>query len=332
VDVKAVKWGVLGVSGHFLKRVLLPLQKSELVELYALASRSAEKAREAALRVGIPVWYGSYQELLADKEVEAVYIPLPNHLHAAYIRLSAEAGKQILCEKPLALSAAEAAESIACAATHGVRLMEGFMYRFHPQWQRARELVACGEIGSLQFVHTVFGYNLTDPRNIRSRLETGGGALRDIGCYAVSAARYLSGKEPERVISLHRRDPAQGTDTLSSGMLDFGAFRCLFTVSTGSFPAQRVDVHGSGGSLTVQLPFNTYPDVPAVLTVRTSVGVRDVRTEPVDQYALQFEAFSRALREDAAPPLPPEDARRNQVVLDALFRSEETGNWERPEG
>ena len=328
VRMKPVKWGVLGVSNHFVKRVLLPLQKSSLVKLYALASRSGEKAEAAALRYDIPVSYGSYEELLADPQVEAVYIPLPNHLHADYIRLAVGAGKPVLCEKPLALSAAEAAESIAFASSRGVRLMEGFMYRFHPQWQRARELVRTGEIGTLQFIHTLFSYNLTDPKNIRSRMETGGGALRDIGCYAVSAARFLSEKEPQRVVSLNVRDPNQGTDMLSSGILDFGSLRSLFTTSTRSFPAQRVDVHGSGGSLTVHLPFNTYPDVPATLTVRTSVGVRDILCGPADQYALQFEAFSRALREDAPVPTPPEDARLNQAVLDALFRSEETGGWE----
>jgi predicted dehydrogenase len=326
--MKPVKWGVLGVSNHFVKRVLLPLEASPLVDLYALASRGAERAEVAARRYGIKAAYGSYKELLADPEVEAVYIPLPNHLHGEYIRLAAEAGKHILCEKPLALNAGEAAESIACAEAGGVRLMEAFMYRFHPQWVRAYELVRCGEIGALQFIHTSFSYHLTDPENIRARLETGGGALRDIGCYAVSAARYLSEKEPLRVVSLNVRDAKGGTDILSSGMLDFGSCRSLFTTATRSFPAQRVDIHGSGGSMTVQLPFNTYPDVPAVLTVRTSVGVRDILCGPADQYALQFEAFSRALREGAPVPTPPQDAVRNQAVLDALFRSEETGGWE----
>jgi predicted dehydrogenase len=326
--MKPVVWGVLGLSNHFVKRVLLPMQKSRSVEVYALASRSADRAREAAERFGIPAWYGSYEELLADRRVEAVYIPLPNHLHGEYIRLTAEAGKQILCEKPMALSAAEAAESIASAEAAGVRLMEAFMYRFHPQWVRARELLRTGEIGKLQLIHAVFTYNLTDPANIRSRLETGGGALRDIGCYAVSAARWLGEAEPSRVLSLNRRDDEQGTDILSSGILDFGEYRSLFTAGTRSFPAQRVDVYASGGGMTLHLPFNTYPDVPAVLTVRTSVGTRDISCGPADQYALQFEAFSRAMRDDAPVPTPPEDAVRNQAVLDALFRSEETKSWE----
>ena len=328
--MEPVRWGVLGVATHFVLRVLLPLLKSEQVEVTAIASRSADRAREAAGRWGIPRWYGSYEELLADREIEAVFIPLPNHLHAEWIRKCADAGKHVLCEKPLALNAKEAAAAVTYAEKAGVLLMEAFMYRFHPQWRRARELVRVGEIGTVRAVHTYLCYDLQDPGNIRNKLEMGGGALMDIGCYAVSTPRFLFGREPERVFGVVERDPGFKTDIFSSAILDFGSGRALFSVGTQAFSYQRVDVHGTGGHLSVHVPFNMYPDVPPRLTVITSVGEREVDLPAADQYGLEFEAFSRALRQGQAVPTPPQDAVDNQKVLDALFRSAESGRWEKP--
>lgn len=327
--MEPVAWGILGVSGHFLLRVATPIKKSKLVSLRAIGSRSAEKARAAAEAHGIAAWYGSYEEVLQDEAVEAVFIPLPNHMHTEWIRKAADAGKHILCEKPLALDAADAADAIQYAKSKGVLVMEAFMYRFHPQWVRVAEIVRCGEIGKVHAVHSFFSYMNKDPQNIRNQLEAGGGALLDIGCYTVSVPRLVMGREPVRVVSLVARDPGFGTDILSSGILDFGDnSRALFTVGTQTFPHQRVDVYGSNGTITVYVPFNMYPDVPAKVTVRTGVGTRDILLGPEDQYGLMFDAFSRAIREGKPEPTDPADAINNQKVLDALFRSEKSGTWE----
>ena len=325
--MKPVLWGVLGVSKHFITRVLLPMQKSDIVDLHAVASRSEDKAREAASRYGIPKYYGSYDALLADESVEAVFIPLPNHLHLEWIRKAADAGKHILCEKPLTLNVRETREAIDYAASKDFLLMEAFMYRFHPQWLHARDLVHTGTIGRVTAVHTFFAYNNSDPSNIRNILETGGGALYDIGCYAVSVARFMFGAEPKRVMSLIDRDSDFGTDVLSSAVLDFGMGRSVFTVGTKTFGRQTVDVFGTGGSIHIHLPFNTYPDVPAKITVVTGLGSRDVVFDPVDQYGLEMEEFSRAVRDGGPVPTPPDDALRNIAAIDAIFRSEKTGEW-----
>jgi predicted dehydrogenase len=326
--MKAVHWGVLGAANIFMKKVLPPLLKSDSVDLAAIASRSADKARSAAQTFGIAKAYGSYADLLGDKDIEAVYIPLPNHLHAEWIRKAADAGKHILCEKPLALNAEEAAACVEYASKRGVRLMEAFMYRFHPQWRRAEELVRVGEIGEIQAVNTSFAYDNKDPDNIRNKLSMGGGALMDIGCYAVSAARFIFGREPERVVAFFTRDAGFKTDILSSGILDFGGPRSVFTVATQSFPAQRVDIFGGSGRIHIGVPFNMFPDVPPLLTVVTSIGERRPVLPAADQYGLEFEAFSTALRRDLPVPTPAEDAVSNQKVLDALFRSESSGGWE----
>jgi predicted dehydrogenase len=296
--------------------------------MHAIASRSKDRARKAAQQLNIPVWYGSYEELLQDKEIEAVFIPLPNHMHTEWVKKAADAGKHILCEKPLALNADDARDAIEYARKKKVMVMEAFMYRFHSQWKRVKELVSVGEIGELHAIHSFFSYNLTDPENIRNNPETGGGGLRDIGCYCISSARTITGREPERVISLIHRDETFETDTLTSGLLDFGGVRALFTVGTRSFPYQRVDIHGSNGVISIHVPFNMYPDVPAEVTVTTGIGTRELLLGPEDQYGLQFEAFSSALRAGEPEPTPPEDAVNNQKVIDALFRSQQTNEWE----
>jgi len=326
--MKTVRWGVLGVSSHFLKRVITPLLKSPLVEIYGLASRSGQKAEQAARRFGLPAWYPSYEALLEEPAIEAVYIPLPNHLHLEWIRKAARKGKHILCEKPLALNAGEATEAVEEARGRGVLLMEAFMYRLHPTWRRAWELVREGEIGRVQAVHTFYAYTNTDPANIRNRPEAGGGGLMDIGCYAVSSARFIFGCEPRRALSLIRRDAAFGIDSLSSGILDFGEGRALFTVGTQTFPRQEVSIYGSAGRIVFRLPFNIYPDVPVGLRVVTSVGSRELRLGPADQYGLEFEEFSKAVRGGGPAPTPAEDAVANMKVIDALFGSEKSGGWE----
>ncbi|HYW81852.1 MAG TPA: Gfo/Idh/MocA family oxidoreductase [Spirochaetia bacterium] len=326
--MKPVVWGILSVSTHYKLRIHTNLVKSPLVDMRGIASRSRDRAAEAARDLGLQKAYGSYEELLADKEIEAVYIPLPNHMHAEWVKKAADAGKHVLCEKPFAMDAQEAEQAVRHAERKGVLVMEAFMYRFHPQWKRAREIVRSGEIGDVRSVNTIFSYMLTDPTNIRNVLSSGGGAIPDIGCYAVSSARFLVGREPTRVVSLVHRDPKLKTDILTSGILDFGVARSIFTVGTQSYPWQRVEVLGSGGELSVQIPFNPFPDVPMQVVVTTGVGTRTYLSPTADQYVEMFEPFSRAVREGGPVPTPPQDAIDNMKVLDALFRSEKSGGWE----
>ena len=324
--MEPVRWGVMGVADHFRRRVWLPAARSPLVELRAIASRDPARATAAARELGIPVACGSYEELLADRRIEAVYIPLPNHLHLEWIRRAADAGKHVLCEKPLAMDAAQAEEAVEHARRKKVLLMEAFMYRFHPQWQRVRELIRSGEIGRVQAVHTFFSYHLTDPDNIRNRPEAGGGGLMDIGCYAVSASRFLLEAEPLRALSLSAHDPSFGTDILTSGLLDFGDARGVFTVGTQTFPFQVVIAAGSRGRITVQLPFNTHPDVPARVTVAAGLGERELSFPPVDQYGLELEAFSRAVRGEASAARP----RRPPPISAAPGGAAARGSWPPP--
>ena len=319
--------GVLGVSGHFILRVLNPLLKSKKVQVYAIASRNLQKAKDTAEKWGFPVYYGSYEELLADEKVDGVYIPLPNHIHAEWIKKSADAGKHIICEKPLTLNAKEAEEVVEYANSKGVKLMEAFMYRFHPKWKAVKELVEHGEIGNILSIHTVFSYSNNDPENIRNIKDYGGGALMDIGCYAISTARYITGMEPKRVVGLSCYDPVFKTDILSSGILDFGITRCMFTSGTQMFPQQEVTIFGSAGVITVTIPFNDFPDIKAKIIVQTGLKTREVEFDPVNQYQLEFESFADAVREGKEVPVPPQDAINNMKVIDALKESADEGTW-----
>src|SRR5581483_7542388 len=253
--MKKVVWGVLGTARIGLQRVLPGMRKSPLIELRAIASRSADAARKAAHDLGIPKAYGSYEALLADPEIEAIYNPLPNHLHVPLTLEAARAGKHVLCEKPIALNAAEA-ERLRAAAGKAL-IMEAFMVRFHPQWLRARELVREGAIGALRAVQMFFSYHNTDPDNIRNRPDIGGGALYDIGCYPITAGRFFFEAETRRGIALVDRDPAFRTDRLTSALVDFGGGRHLdFTVSTQCAPYQRIQLCGSKGRIEIHVPVN----------------------------------------------------------------------------
>ena len=330
--MKRVIWGVLSTAKIGLKRVLPGMLKSDRLEIRALASRSLAAARAAAGTLGIPQAYGSYEELLADPEIEAVYNPLPNHLHVPLTVKAAEAGKHVLCEKPIALTAAEA-ERLRAAADK-VLIMEAFMVRFHPQWQRARELVRQGQVGTLRVVQMLFSYFNNDPGNIRNMAAIGGGGLYDIGCYAIVAGRFFFEAEPRRAIALVDRDPAFGTDRLTSALLDFGSGRHLdFTVSTQCVPFQRTQLCGSTGRIELQIPVNAPQGAKTLLFVDdgSSLDGSSVRTETLpesDQYQLQAEAFSRAIRGEIPLPYGVEDAVWNMRAIDALFRSEKSGRWE----
>jgi predicted dehydrogenase len=330
-----IRFGVLGVSGHFIRRVAPPCRASEVLEFSAIASRDRARAVEVAGRLGIPLAFGDYESLVRSKDVDVVFIPLPNNLHLEWIKRAADAGKPVLCEKPLALDAAEAEEASAHAKNKGALLMEAFMYKFHPQWVHARELVRAGEIGEVHSIHIHFTYSNADPNNIRNIKAAGGGGLLDIGCYAVSAARFLLDREPGRVAARITYDPVFKTDTLASALLEFPAaagapaIAASFTVGTKTNPFQRVSVLGSAGSLEVLVPFNAPGDVPAEVVITTGVGTRVYRTPAVDQYLLLFEAFAEAARDGKPAPVDPADAVANLRVLDAIVRAGESGGWEK---
>jgi predicted dehydrogenase len=298
----------------------------------AIASRDLERAESAARKLGIPKAHGSYEELFADAEVEAVYNPLPNHLHVPVSIQAIEAGKHVLCEKPLAMTAGEVAPLIAARDRAGVIVAEAFMLRHHPQWIRARALIGEGAIGELRAVQGTFSYFNADADNIRNRTETGGGALYDIGVYPIVAARYLFGAEPRRVLGLIERDSTFGTDRLTTAVLDFEAGQASFVCSTQMAPYQRIQVLGTRGRIEIEIPFNAPPDRPCRLFVDDGAALdgSSARTEtfdPCDQYRLQGEAFARCVRDGQAVEFPLEDSVNNMNVVDALFESAAGSRW-----
>jgi predicted dehydrogenase len=329
--MKKVVWGVLSTAKIGWEKVIPAMLKSEHCEVRAIGSRSLDKGRALADRLGIPKAYGSYEALLADPEIEAIYNPLPNHEHVPMTLAAARAGKHVLCEKPVALNAKEAEQLRAVAGK--VHIMEAFMVRFHPQWLSVRERVRSGEVGELRSIHTYFSYFNRDPGNVRNQADIGGGALYDIGCYPIVTGRFLFGAEPQRVIALVDRDPDFKTDRMVSALVDFGEGRRLdFTVSTQSVPYQRVQVCGTKKRIEIEIPFNAplggstkvYTDDGA----RLDGGSTSAEVIPAcDMYTLEVDAFSRAVRGDIALPYGVEDAILNMRVIDAMFASEKSGAW-----
>jgi predicted dehydrogenase len=330
-----VRWGVLGAAKIAVEKVIPAMQRGEWSEVSALASRDAGKSARVAGELGITKAYGSYEELLADPEIEAVYNPLPNHLHVPWTLKAAEAGKHVLCEKPIAMSAAEARLLLDARDRTGVRIQEAFMVHTHPQWVAARELVGSGRIGELRSVECFFSYFNRDPANIRNIPEAGGGALMDIGCYPIHVSRFIFGTEPRRVLGLVERDPSMGTDRLTSAILEFETGRATFTCSTQLVAHQRVELTGTRGRIEVEVPFNAPPDRPVRILLDDGSAPGGANAEaiefgPCDQYTIQGDLFSRAVRVGGAQPIPLEDAVGNMAVIDALFRSAESGRWEAP--
>jgi predicted dehydrogenase len=320
-----VRWGVLGCADIAIKKVIPAMQGSQMSRVEAVASRSEDKARSTADGLGIPRWHGSYQALLDDPEIEAVYIPLPNHLHAEWTMAAAEAGKHVLCEKPLATTSAQAREMIDACRRAGVKLMEAFMYRLHPLWVEARRLVGEGAIGDLLAIQSFFSYYNVDPDNIRNIVDAGGGALFDVGCYPVNVSRMMFESEPTTVKSAIRRDERFGTDVVTSVLLDFDGRHATFTCSTQLEDDQRVHLMGTKGRLLIEIPYNIPPDRPTWILqysggeppVAPGVVVHEVAT--ADQYAVQADAFSKAVRDDTPVPTDPEDAVANLIVLERIF-------------
>ncbi|HET6181344.1 MAG TPA: Gfo/Idh/MocA family oxidoreductase [Candidatus Sulfotelmatobacter sp.] len=330
-----VRWGILSTANIGVKKVIPGMQKGMWSEVVAIASRDRGKAEEAARSLSIPRAYGSYEELLADPQIEAIYNPLPNQLHVPWSIKAAEAGKHVLCEKPLSLTVAEARKLLAVRDRAGVKMGEAFMVRVHPQWQRARDLVASGRIGQLRSAVGFFSYFNNDPSNIRNIPEYGGGALMDIGCYPINTSRFMFGEEPTRVFGLVERDPKLKTDRLSSAILDFPSGQSIFTCSTQLVPYQRSHFLGTRGRIEIEIPFNAPKDRPCRVLVDDGSdlfgsGMATEEFSTCDQYTLQGDMFSRAIRGDADVPVSLEDAIKNMAVIEAIFRSFDSGKWEAP--
>jgi predicted dehydrogenase len=329
---RKVHWGILSTAAIGLNKVIPAMQRGDWSEVTAIASRDINTAKQAAGQLGIAKAYGSYEELLADGAVEAVYNPLPNHLHVPWTIKAAEAGKHVLCEKPIGLNFEEARQLLPVRDRTGVKIQEAFMVRTHPQWIGTLELIKAGRIGDLRAIIGSFSYFNRDPDNIRNKPEIGGGALMDIGCYPITMSRFIFEAEPRRVLAAIERDPDLGTDRLTSALLDFPSGHASFTCSTQMVPYQRMQICGTRGRIDVEIPFNAPPDQPTRIFVHDGsdlAGKNPLVIEfPVcDQYTIQGDLFSRAILENSAQAIPLEDAVQNMAVIDALFRSESGAEW-----
>lgn len=331
--MKPVKVGVVSTAKIGLERVIPAMLKGDNVVLSAIASRDLDRARNAADRFGIAKAYGSYEELLADPEIEAIYNPLPNHLHVPVSIQAAEAGKHVLCEKPIALDADEARQLIEARDRTGVVIAEAFMVRHHPQWQKVRALIRAGRIGELRAVQAVFSYMNRDPNNVRNQAGIGGGGIYDIGCYPVVTARFLFQVEPVRALALIERDPAFKTDRLASAILHFPDGQAQFICSTQLVAQQSLQVLGSEGRILMDIPFTPLEHETSRVLLdngsrRGFEASEEFTFEGVNQYTLQGDHFARVIRGEATLDFPLEDAVRNMAVIDALYRSGESGGFE----
>jgi predicted dehydrogenase len=329
---KKIRWGVLSTAKIGAKKVIPGMQAGQLSEVTAIASRDRAKAKEAAAELGIPKAYGSYEELLADPEIDAIYNPLPNQLHVPWTAKAAEAGKHVLCEKPLSLTVAEAETLLDVRTRTGVKIGEAFMIRSFAQWLRVQELIGTGKIGELRAVTAFFSYYNVDPKNIRNQVDAGGGALYDIGCYCIQAARVGFGALPKRVVSVIENDPSFGTDRLTSALLDFPGGHAIFTCSTQLIPYQRVHFVGTKGRIEMEIPFNAPKDRPTRIFIDgtgdlSGSGIVTEEFPTADQYTVQGDAFSRAILEVTEVPVPLEDAIANMKVIEGIFKSAKSGGW-----
>lgn len=330
-----VKWGVLGVANIAVKKVIPAMQAGKLCEVSAIASREVSKAEAAAKQLGIAKFYGSYEELLNDPEIEAVYNPLPNHLHVEWTVRAVQAGKHVLCEKPISMSVAEALPLLELSKRTGKKIEEAFMVRTNPQWVGVLNMIQERRIGDVRSVVGYFSYNNADPKNIRNVREFGGGGLMDIGCYLIYASRLAFAGEPARVVSLIEENPDTKTDILTSAILDFPSGQSVFTCSTRVTPYQRVQILGTRGRIEIQIPFNAPPDRNLKVFIDdgsdlTGNSIQTIEFEPRDQYTLQGDLFSEAIRENKPLAIPLEESIKNMAVIEAVFKSARTNQWETP--
>ena len=323
-----IHWGILSTAKIGTEQVIPAMRSGKHCKIVAIASRNLDRAQAATRQLDIPKAYGSYEELLADPDIDAIYNPLPNHLHVPWSIKALNAGKHVLCEKPIGLTAAEAQELLEAAQKQPqLKVMEAFMYRHHPQWQRARQLVVQGKIGDLRTIQSFFSYYNTDPDNIRNMAEIGGGGLMDIGCYCISLSRFIFGTEPQRVCGIMEYDPQFKTDRLTSGMLDFGRGTSTFTCSTQLTSYQRVNIFGTEGRVEIEIPFNAPPDRPCKVWHQYGTEINEIVLDVCSQYTIQGDLFSQAVLNDTDVPTPLEDAVANMKVIEALFHSAKSGTW-----
>ena len=324
-----VKWGIISTAKIGVKKVIPGIQQSDLCEVVAISSRNIRKAEDAAQDLGIPKAHASYEALLADQEIDAIYNPLPNHLHVPWTIKALEAGKHVLCEKPIGLDATEAQKlQDAAKAFPHLKVMEAFMYRFHPQWVKVKSLVEAGAVGGLKNIQSFFSYYNVDPNNIRNQSDIGGGGLMDIGCYCISFPRFLFEDEPQRVVGLLDFDPVMETDRIASGMLDFGDGKAaLFTCSTQLMPYQRCLAVGTDGTIEVEIPCNAPPDKITRIWLTTREERKEITFPITDQYTSQADAFAKAVLEDKPVPTHLTDAVGNMKVIDAIFESGRENRW-----
>jgi len=329
--MEKLRWGILSTAKIGIKQVIPAMQLSQYCDMTAIASRNSKRAREAAKELGIPKAYGSYEELLNDSEIDAVYNPLPNHLHVEWSIKSLQAGKHVLCEKPIGMTAAEAQElQLVSREYPHLKIMEAFMYRHHPQWQRTKQMVSKGKIGDLRTIHSVFSYHNIDANNIRNKKEIGGGGLMDIGCYCISLSRFIFNCEPLRVFGLIENDPKFKIDRLASGILDFGSGTSTFTCSTQMSPHQRVKIFGTKGCIEIEIPFNVPTDKPSKIWHHEKGEIREIVFDLCNQYSIQGDLFSQAVLNDTDVPTPLSDGVANMKVIDAIVSSAKDGSWVRP--
>jgi len=326
--MKKVRWGVLSTANIGVQKVIPAMQQSEKCDIVAIASRKKKTAQDAAKRLNISRTYDSYEKLLADPDIEAIYNPLPNHLHVPWSIKALEAGKHVLCEKPIAMNVDEAVKLRDRSKKYpNLKVMEAFMYRHHPQWQKARQFVDDGKIGKLQTIQSFFSYYNNDPTNIRNIADVGGGGLMDIGCYCISLSRYIFNSEPRDVSGILRYDKQFETDRLTSGILDFGDGVASFTCSTQLTPYQRVHIFGTEGQIEIEIPFNAPPDQPCKMWHRYKHKNEEILFDVCNQYTIQGDLFSQAILSNMEVPTPLEDAVANMKVIAAVVQSSETGNW-----
>lgn len=327
--MRKLKWGILSTANIGVNKVIPAMQQADYCDIVAISSRDLEKAQNVAKELGIPKAYGSYEALLADPDIEAVYNPLPNHLHVPLSIDALQAGKHVLCEKPIALDTVEAESLLEESKKYPhLKIMEAFMYRFHPQWRKAKELVQSGEIGELRTIQTLFSYYNVDPENVRNKAGIGGGGLMDIGCYPISLSRFLFDADPMRVHGILEFDPSFKVDRLASATLEFKAGTATFTVGTQLERYQRVQIMGTDGRIEIEIPFNAPPDVPTRLWLQQSGDTREIEFRICDQYGLQGDEFSQAVLSDTPVPTPLKDAVANMNVIDAIIASNKTGEWQ----
>ena len=326
--MKKLNWGILSTAKIGIEKVIPAMQQGKLSEIVAIASRTHESAREAAKNLKIPKAFGSYQDLLDDTSIDAVYIPLPNHMHVPWTIKALAANKHVLCEKPIALTATEAKELLKETEKFPhLKVMEAFMYRHHPQWIQALELINGGGIGMVKTVHSFFSYYNDDPENIRNMVDIGGGGLMDIGCYCISLARLIFDEEPQRVFGKIEYDPGFETDRICSGILDFVQGTSTFTCSTQLVPYQRVNVFGTKGRIEIEIPFNAPPDKPCKMLFQNNEIIEEIEIEICDQYTIQGDLFSLSVLKNEKVPTPIEDAVENMKVLEAVIQSAEKEEW-----